>query len=309
MKFSKAIEGYKLSCLTEGYSPNTMEGYDWALKKIETFLFDPNIEEITPEDIKRVFFHLNIETNLSSSSIQSIWRSMRSFFNWATRELGIKRPDNYIPMPVSETKTVIPYSASDLKSLIQGCDYTNKSNSTRRKSFRMLRKTRYRDKAIILLLLDTGLRVSECTRLRISDINLETGETIVRPFRKGRKSKSRVVFLGVNSRKALWRYLVDRDTEGDDPLFLSIKGKPMNRDSVRQMLVKLGKRVGIRNVHPHRFRHTFAIQFLRNGGNVFELQRLLGHSSLEMVKNYLALAQVDLEQAHRRASPVDNWRL
>ncbi len=103
MKFSKAIEGYKLSCLTEGYSPNTMEGYDWAFKRIGTFLSDPMIEEITPEDIRNFFYHLNPETRLSSSSIQSIWRSMRSFFNWANRELGIERPDNNIPIgPIKE---------------------------------------------------------------------------------------------------------------------------------------------------------------------------------------------------------------
>ena len=83
----------------------------------------------------------------------------------------------------------------------------------------------------------------------------------------------------------------------------------MDRHRLLKQLQSIGKRAGVDNVHPHRFRHTFAISFLRNGGNVYTLQMLLGHSTLDMCKKYLNIAQADLESAHRLASPVANMRL
>ena len=74
-------------------------------------------------------------------------------------------------------------------------------------------------------------------------------------------------------------------------------------------LLKEMDEAGVERCHPHRFRHTFAIMFLRNGGNSLALQRLLGHSTMEMVRHYVKLSEVDLAQAHRRASPVENLRL
>lgn len=76
---------------------------------------------------------------------------------------------------------------------------------------------------------------------------------------------------------------------------------------VNKSLKALGLKAGVKGVHPHRFRHTFAIQYLRNGGDPYTLQKMLGHSTLDMVKRYLSLAQIDLDKAHKRASPVDNW--
>jgi integrase/recombinase XerD len=172
----------------------------------------------------------------------------------------------------------------------------------------MKRPTRKRDKAIVLVLLDTGIRVSELARLKLDDINFKTGALHIRPFGSGRKTKGMTVFLGKSARSALWLYVAERIDDKDN-LFITMKQKPMNRNSIRQIVNNLGVRAGITRAYPHRFRHTFAIQFLRNGGDIFSLQRILGHSSLVMVKEYVRLANVDIQQAHLLASPVDRWGL
>ena len=172
----------------------------------------------------------------------------------------------------------------------------------------MRRPSGKRDRAIVLVLLDTGIRASENARLEFADVNFQTGAIQLAPYGSGRKTKGRTVYLGKASRSALWLYIAERD-DNEKFVFRTVKGRPMNRNSIRQMVNGLGVRAGVRNAYPHRFRHTFAIQFLRNGGDIFSLQRLLGHASLEMVQKYLKLAQVDTQNAHQRASPVDRWGL
>ena len=98
----------------------------------------------------------------------------------------------------------------------------------------------------------------------------------------------------------------------NSPLFLNSKAvvdRPLNRDSLYRVLQEISTRASVKDVHPHRFRHSFAITYLRNGGDVFTLQQMLGHSDIEMVKRYAQIAQLDCASVHRKASPADNWRL
>ena len=123
--------------------------------------------------------------------------------------------------------------------------------------------------------------------------------------------KGRVVYPGKAARRALWLYLTSRE-DGEDseaPVFIGKYNRPLNRNSLRQVIASLGERAHVKRCHPHRFRYTFAITYLREGGDVFTLQAWLGHSSLEMVQPYARIAEIDIEKVHRRASPADNWRL
>jgi site-specific recombinase XerD len=126
----------------------------------------------------------------------------------------------------------------------------------------------------------------------------------------GKGSKERAVPISARTAQAVWRYLAERgETRKAEPLFPRRDGLPMTRDGLRHLVKRVGKRAGVRGATVHRFRHTFAIEFLRNQSNIFALQRMLGHSSLEMVRRYLAIAQADVDAAHQEGSPVANWAL
>ena len=307
LSYQKAVEGFFLNLHAEGYSQSTIDIYKWGLAKFAKY-FPENIRDIEKKHILSAYAALRVK-GLKPASIQNVWIAMRSFFNWAIKELGISRIDIDIPLPKAAPPLITPLTSDEIKRLLSACNYSKRATSTKRKTFRMKRPTAQRDKAIILTLLDTGLRVSELARMRISNIDLETGQISVIPFGSGQKSRPRIVFIGKLSKSTIWRYLTNRNIDSDDFVFTSKLNKPMDRHSIRRLLVYLGEKAEIKNVYPHRFRHTFAIQFLRNNGDIYTLQRILGHSSLEMVKRYLAIAKADCKTAHRKASPVDNWHL
>jgi len=89
----------------------------------------------------------------------------------------------------------------------------------------------------------------------------------------------------------------------DEPLFLTTFSRRMNPYAIRLFLKDLGDKADMKNYHPHRLRHTFAVEYLRNDGDIFTLQMILGNSSLDMVRHYLQLVKADVKNAHRRASP------
>jgi integrase/recombinase XerD len=320
MQFSKAIEGYIIASLAEGYSQLTLNAYRSALSTMKEYIGDKEVDEITTEDLRAFMNYLvtdyvperrnNPENRepLSTASHHRYWKAMRSFYKWAERDLGTGRPDLPIKMPNWESQEIIPFTEEEIKALIKHSEYTQVPAGKHR-SYRFRRRNALRDKALILTLLDTGVRVGELTRLRVNDVNLENGEVFVRPFHV-KKTHSRTTYLGKAARKAVWRYLVGRDNiRPEDPLFVTNEDRPMTRQRVLNLLSVMGKSIGIHKVHPHRFRHTMAIQYLRNGGDIFTLQRILGHKRLDMVNRYLYIVSADVKSAHLRASPADNWRL
>jgi integrase/recombinase XerD len=158
-----------------------------------------------------------------------------------------------------------------------------------------------RDRAILHLLIDTGMRASELCGLELRHVDLRNGAVTV--FGKG--SKERSLPIGPRTKAALSKHILENRANArlNEPVFLTREGEPMDRHTLLKMVYRLAEVAGVQDAHPHRFRHTFAIQYLRNGGNERTLQDVLGHESLEMLRTYTRIAQVDMINGHQLASP------
>lgn len=233
------------------------------------------------------------------STIATYYRVLRALVNWCVEEgLLEESPLRNVRQPRVPVEQVQPFEPNQVQALVDGARRGRAPE---------------RDVAVIFLLVDSGMRVSELCGLLIGHVDRGTGELTV----LGKGNKRRRVYMGSSARRALWRYLEAerRNAAADEPLFCSIGGNdaggPLTPSGVRQIIKKAGEVAGITGVRvsPHTLRHTFAVSFLRSGGNVFELQQLLGHTDLTVSRRYVALAEADLAQAHRAASPADRMRL
>lgn len=294
-----------LACRARRLSPHTIEDYERTLNKFSKFLNnDPPIQDITLQHIEQF---LSSNPKLSNKSILNSYIGLSSMWTWLVKEEIAK--DNLVrklKAPKPQKTEITPLNEDELKAIL-GALGKSKIYVIRGKPVNHSLGNMERNRAIILLMLDTGVRASELCDLKIEDLDNRNNRIFVR---QGKGMKERLLPFSPRTGQMIWRYLASRkETRPSDPLFASRDNGPIDRRKLAEMFSVIGQRAGVKGFHPHRLRHTFAIMYLRNGGNAYTLQTMLGHSSMEMVRHYLQLAQIDLDTAHKRASPVENWRL
>jgi len=222
-----------------------------------------------------------------------------------------------IEPPQFSEPDIQPHTLEDVEALLKACDQTRVWQN--RASTTTSRPSGLRDAAILLTLLDTGIRATELVNLRFRDLNLKNNSFEVRGKGRG-GGKKRTVYFGKRTRALLWKYLLPRldSMRDDDVAFVNeeqvggeVVYRCMTRTALYKLVARIGERAAVKKAHPHRFRHTFAITYLRNGGDTLRvtLREQLGHADWKILNRYLALSQIDRARAHESASPVDRWRL
>lgn len=289
------VSDWKLSLVITNKSPRTVSSYLGSARVYASWCTEQGREGLTRRDLQ-AFLASHIEAGYAASYTARHYRHLQQWFRWMVEEEILDRsPFEKLRAPSVPEKEVPLLPRDEIQKLLAACKHGRKI-------------TGLRDLAIIRLLLDTGLRASELCGLRMDDVDFEL--QTIRVYGKGRKY--RTVVFGDKPALALRRYLRAR-TVGSDrgrdkqscdvsdsvPLFHSQKG-PMTISTLGQALHRRGALAGVEKVHPHRFRHQFAHDFLAAGGNEGDLQRLAGWSSRAMLNRYGSSgAAVRAVDAHR----------
>jgi integrase/recombinase XerD len=306
------LPGYQLCARAEGKTPATVtmvtNSVNYLVQYLESTGASTDAALITPTDIRSYILYLQAkprftshpysrqqDTSLSDHTVHAYLRSIRAFWSWLVRE-GIvpTSPFTMVRMPRLSHKVMPTLTPDEVRALLKAIDVSLPVG--------------YRNYTIVATLVDTGLRLSELINITVDDIWFQEG--MVRVMGKGRKE--RLVPFGREVQHCLWRYYhLLRPSPlavSGDRFFLTDEGAPMTKGRIQAILKIAARRAGLggRKISPHVMRHTAATSFLRNKGNAFALQRMLGHTTLEMTRKYCELADVDVKTAHLTASPVDN---
>jgi integrase/recombinase XerD len=282
-----AFEMFLLDCKARQFTKHTLRFYRGRLILFVRWCAEHGLDDlgaVTPIDLRRYLVDTQ-QRNVSSAYLHSHARALRTFFNYCVRDqLLDTSPFARVQMPRLEKKILESLSPYEINRLISFC-------------------TCERDHALILFLLDSGVRASELCALDIDDIDLSSGAVQVR---LGKGQKGRTVFIGARTRKQLLRYLRLERAPGSKPLFVSQRRDTrLTYSGVAQILKRLGRDAGVSHCSAHAFRRTFAINCLRGGMNIYVLAKLMGHTDILVLRQYLSLVQDDLMEAHALAAVVD----
>lgn len=303
----RIYDEWALDCQLKQFSAKTLDCRKVMLAKFFWFLESRSYSEVGAAEIKYFLGYLatghtepggrwgnpRLTKPMRPVSVRTYYRALHAFCAWMVEEDVIEVSlMGRVKAPIYRIEVKQPVPREALQALFEAAK-TSKAPD--------------RNEAILLLLLDTGVRASELCNAKMKDIDLT--QRTLRVLGKG--NKFRTCYLGREATKALMKYLRTHPKEPEQPLFAGeggrTTGEQLTASGLFQLLKRLSKAAGIPVYGPHALRRTFAVEFLRaSNGNVFTCQHLLGHTDLTQTRLYCAVAQADIENQHRQFSPADH---
>lgn len=288
MQVSQAVEDYRYAILS--LSPKTQR---WYKEKLGVFAAWCDTEQIQLErvrvaDVRRFIDVLRRNPSsrtgkaLSSYTLHGYAQVVKGFLNWCAKEDGLEelvseKTARRVEMPRVDVKVIETFTQDHIRRMVEACSQEYSSTLVAR------------DRAILAVLLDTGIRASELVGLVLDNVHLAPHDGYIKVYGKGRKERE--CGLGKQARTALHRYIsrYRHAPKGEHHVFLSRFNEPLTVDGLGQMVKRLGEWGRVRGVRcsPHTCRHTYAVNYIASGGDVYTLSRLLGHASVQTTENYL----------------------
>jgi integrase/recombinase XerC/integrase/recombinase XerD len=286
------ITGFLVTCQVEDLSPHTLRYYKYQLGLMERCFREMGVAsaaEATTAHVRLAI--LRVQEKNKPSSVHSFYRAVCRFFNWLVEEEVLeKSPAARVRPPRVPEVIIVPFRPEQVRDMLTVNPPTDLVLA--------------RNRAIILVFLDTGLRVSEMTGIQLADVDIDRATIKV----MGKGSRERIVAIGKHAQMALLKYVMMRhDTQ--PCLWVNRYSRPMTKWGISQMIADTGRRAEVTGVRcsSHTFRHTSGTMAMRNGASEREVQLLLGHKTRKMTQHYTATLTSEFAvKSHCHFSPVDN---
>jgi site-specific recombinase XerD len=305
---SEGLQAYRVYAQAAGHSPRTIGWITGSVRYFSEFMGEQqDIAQITANDLRRFIinwgqrpkfanhpFNPTGDQPVSPISVQTYARGIRAFFgHLAAEELIAANPMQRVKTPKVPTKAVPTFSTGEVERLLRCPDRNTPVG--------------FRDYSLMLTFVDTIARLSELCNLNEKDVDLEGGFLKV----MGKGGKERMLPIGNRVCRAFLRYKLKYRPQpiGTEAFWLTPDGARLTPNRVEFRIRRYGKQIGLERCYPHKLRHTGSVMYLRNGGDPFSLQKILGHSSLQMTRHYCNLADTDVKQQHTKFGVADRLKI
>lgn len=283
--------------LEQKFRNNSEKTIDWYIFNLENFfawLSSDDVTELTLENYKKYGVYLqeavkkHNEDNLSDSSVQGCLRAVKAFYNFAIEQQYIGDFSRKLKLPKAHCREQRILDDEEI-SVLFSCF----GNS----------ETDLRNKCIIAYMLDCGLRRGEIPKINLGDVELKNKTTLI----KGKGGKQRLVPMGDTSSSLIEEYITTyrQKSPTTSPLFVGKDNERCSDNLIKQLFKRLKNRSGIKRIHPHLLRHTFATYYIADGGDLETLRLILGHANIQTTQRYLHMAFNLKLQRSRHTSHID----